>query len=110
MDMRYDDKGKFYTSRVTKRAAQVLVCAQEMLISGTMHLLLENRVKDELDSEGHFIAITNAQVRERDSGRVLANDQTLILNKEHITWVVPCEDTNEPAASDFEPDPASAAD
>jgi Family of unknown function (DUF6812) len=95
MDYRLDEKGKYYTKRVSKRSARVELFAQGLLISGTMHLLLDNRVKDELNSGERFIAITRAQVRDPRTGAVLAEGKTLILNKDQIVWLAPDEDTYE---------------
>lgn len=95
MDYRLDQKGKYYTTHVSKRATHVLACVQGVLISGTMHLTLDNRVKDELNSGERFIAITQAQVRELHSGQVLYENDIVILNKDQITWLLPTEETHE---------------
>ncbi len=95
MDYRLDEKGKYYTTRVTKRSAQILACAQGTLISGLMHLTLENRIKDELNSSDRFFAITNAQVREMSSGKLLYESQLLVLNKDQLNWVLPIDESNE---------------
>jgi uncharacterized protein DUF6812 len=103
MDYRLDEKGKYYTTRVSKRATQVQVLAQGLLISGIMHLMRDNRAKDELNNGERFIAITQAQVREVSSNAILSQSETLILNKDQIVWLIPHEDTHESNDPDNEP-------
>ncbi len=99
MDYRFDEKGKYYTRHVSKRETQVQVYAQGTVIIGWMHLLLDNRVKDELNSTEQFIALTHAEVRDLASNRILQQDQTIILNKSQITWIIPCGSEHEPPTS-----------
>ncbi len=105
MDYRLDEKGKYYTTRVTKRSVSVVAFAQGTVISGTMHLLLDNRVKDELNGGEHFVALTHAQVRDLASGQILCEDETVLLNKEHVVWIVPHDEPREPANANPEETP-----
>ena len=98
IDYRLDQKGKYYTTHINKRAAQVIALAQGTLIAGSMHLLLDNRVKDELNSGERFIAITSAEVRELTTDKLLYQTETLILNKDQIVWLFPIEERSEAAA------------
>ncbi len=100
MDYRLDQKGKYYTTHVSKRTAHVQILAQGKLISGVMYLLLDNRVKDELNNGERFMAMTDAEVREPGSNTLLSQGETLILNKDQIVWVIPCESRDEPESSD----------
>ena len=104
MDYRLDQKGKYYTTRVSKRTARVQIWAQGMLISGVMYLLLDNRVKDELNNGERFIAITDAEICELGSNTLLAQGETLILNKDQIVWVIPCETDDESDSSTHDAD------
>ena len=104
MDYRLDEKGKYYTTRVNKRAAQVQVVAHGLLISGTMYLMLDNRVKDELNNGERFIAITEAQVREASTNAILLQGETLILNKDQVVCLIPHEDAYESNDPANEPD------
>ena len=99
MDYRLDQKGKYYTTRVSKRTAKVRILAQGVLISGVMYLLLDNRVKDELNNGERFIAITDAELREPGSNTLLSQGETMILNKDQIVWVIPCETGDESDSS-----------
>ncbi len=95
MDYRFDEKGKYYTMHVNKRTTAVLVFAQGLLISGTMHLVLDNRVKDELNGGERYVALTHAQVRELGSGKIVVENETVILNKDQIVWIIPHEEIHE---------------
>ncbi len=95
MDYRLDEKGKFYTTHVTKRKASVIAFAHGTLITGMMHLLLDNRVKDEMNGGENFVAVTHAQVRDLASGQILCEDQTVLLNKNQVSWIIPCDETHE---------------
>ncbi len=95
MDYRFDEKGKYYTTHVSKRTASVLALAQGTLVSGTVHLMLDNRLKDEMNNGERFIAFTNAQVHELSSGKTLVEGETVILNKDQIVWLVPGREDHE---------------
>ena len=95
MDYRLDEKGKYYTTHVSKRAAPVVVSVAGALISGAMHLILDNRIKDELNGGERFVAITGAEVREGATGKLLYEAATVILNKDQIAWVVTTQESDE---------------
>ena len=89
MDYTLDYKGKHFTQRINKKPVRVLACAQGTLISGFLHLTPEHRVKDELNDQEEFVAITDAEVRELQSGQVLYKSDVILLNKRHLIWVIP---------------------
>lgn len=91
MEYRVDQKGKFFTEHVTKRSVPVVACIGELIVRGTIHLTTDNRLKDELNAEEPFIAITQAQVSERRGKRPLYKTEALIVNKAHINWIFPRE-------------------
>ncbi len=95
MDYRFDQKGKYYTTHVRKRAAPVQALVNGMMISGTIHLLLDNRIKDELNNGETFIAITHAQVRDMSKGTIVAEDKTVIVNKDQAVWIIHQDEPHE---------------
>jgi len=106
MNLRFDEKGKYYTTHVSKQKVYVRIMAQGLLISGVMYLLPDNRVKDELNNGERFVAITDARVRQPGSDVLLSSSETLILNKDQIVWVVPNDASDE---SDSPTDDASGS-
>ncbi|MGB8646914.1 MAG: hypothetical protein WCF84_16880 [Anaerolineae bacterium] len=100
MDQRFDEKGKYYTTRIHKRSAPVQALVNGMRISGMIHLLQDNRIKDELNNGEHFIAITQAEIRDLSTGVVVAKDETAIVNKDHVVWIIPREEAQEPGTKE----------
>ncbi len=87
----YDEKGKFFTQVVQKRPVAVTVQTLQHTIRGTLHVRPDQRVKDELNGDEVFIAITDATVFNQ-TGDPLYNHPLMIVNAEHIIWVVPEDD------------------
>lgn len=96
MDYRVDEKGKYYTNYVNKRPLGVQVFTQGTVVSGTMHVMLGNRLKDELNRDERFVAITDAQVNDPQSGALLCEGAVILLNKEQIAWLVPMDPEHDP--------------
>ena len=92
MDYRVDQKGKYYTARVSKETAPVMIATPTSIIHGSMHVLRESRLKDELNSAERFVAITNAAVFDLDNQTQLYSSEVLLLNKDLIVWVIPQEE------------------
>ena len=87
-----DQKGKYYTSRVTKDTSPVMIATATSIIRGSMHVTRESRPKDELNSAERFVAITSADVFDLNNQTRLYHSDVLLLNKEQIVWVMPQED------------------
>ena len=93
MDYRVDQKGKFYTARVSKETAPVVIATATNIIHGAMHVLRDSRLKDELNNSERFVAITNAEVFDLSDQTRLYNSEVLLLNKDRIVWVMPQEES-----------------
>lgn len=93
-DLRFDEKGKFFTTHVSKRSAWATVATTGNVFRGTLHLMPENRLKDELNSGERFIALTTAQVYALDGATLLYSVPVVVLNKEQIVWVIPQGDAD----------------
>jgi hypothetical protein len=89
MEYRVDEKGKVFTERITKRAVPVVACIGDLIVRGTVHLKPDNRLKDELNDNEQFIAITQAHVLEHRGKRALYKTEALIVNKSQIAWIFP---------------------
>jgi hypothetical protein len=95
---RVDQKGKLYTERVRKAGVRVLISTVQGVVEGNVYLAPGERVKDLLNSDDeHFLAVTEATV-EWHARAEAAQAGFIALNKRHIVWVVPLEE------SAYEPD------
>ena len=102
MDYRVDDKGKFFTARVTKLRLPVTACIGNWIVEGTVHLKSDNRLKDELNDGETFIAVTQARVWEIGSDKPVDELEVLIVHKSQIVWVFPRESGKPPTAPDLQ--------
>jgi hypothetical protein len=60
MSIEYDEKGKYYTDVVTKIAVPAVIQTSDHLIRGLVHVRQGERLKDELEGQGNFLAVTSA--------------------------------------------------
>jgi hypothetical protein len=88
MNIRYDEKGKFFTDIITKDTVPSIVQTLTTRIQGYLHVRINERVKDELNRGEQFLAITDAQIFDLD-GKKLYDAEFLLLNRDHIVWVIP---------------------
>ena len=93
MNLRVDAKGKYYTTHVSKLGVDVTARVRDSIVHGTVHLAPDNRLKDELNAEETFLAVTNAQVWEVNGAQALYKSQVLMINKDQIAWIFPREQT-----------------
>ncbi len=94
MSIEYDDKGKVFTDVVPKVSIPAVVQTTQHLIQGNVHVHRDERLKDELDRDELFLAITNAKVLGGD-GQVLFEARFLAVRRAQIVWVIPSHDTDE---------------
>lgn len=91
----YDEKGKIYTNVVTKLPVEALVQTTLQLIRGTLHIRQGERVKDELDRDELFLAITNASVYATDDRTVLHQAPFIAVRRNQIVWILPVDERGE---------------
>ena len=95
MDFEYsDEKGKRFTDVITKRAVYATIQTATHLMRGDIHVRRDQRIKDELDLDEKFLAVTDVDVFAAD-GHVLFHAAFLALNRAHIIWVLPEQNKNE---------------
>ena len=91
MTVRVDAKGKIFTDIVHKERVPSLIQTVTNLINGDIFLRPDQRIKDELNSNPEkFIAVTEAEIYGAN-GQVLYHSSFLTLNKEHVIWIRPDE-------------------
>ena len=84
----YDEKGKKYTDVVSKVAINATVQTTTHRMRGRLHIRRDQRVKDELEGNESFLALTEVSVLDAD-GNVLFEAPFLAVRRDHIVWVIP---------------------
>lgn len=90
MSIEYDEKGKFFTDVVPKMPVRAMVQTTAQLIRGNVHVREGERLKNELDRDELFLAVTDASVLGAD-GQVQFQAAFLAVRRSQIVWVFPDE-------------------
>jgi len=88
MTIEFDEKGKFFTDIVPKVAVHAILQTTDQLVRGKVHVRQGERLKDELDREDLFLAVTDATIHGPD-GQVLFQAPFLAVRRSQIIWVLP---------------------
>ena len=94
MTIDFDDKGKIYTDVVPKIAIPAVVQTTQQLIRGNVHVRRDERLKDELDRDKLFLAVTDASVIDAD-GQTLHQARFMAVRRTQIVWVMPAQGAEE---------------
>jgi hypothetical protein len=92
MSLEFNEKGKYFTDIISKVAVPAVIQTVMHRIEGSVHVRLNGRVKDELDSSELFLAVTNAKVFGLD-GAVLYKTDFMTVSRSQIVWIIPNDDT-----------------
>jgi hypothetical protein len=94
MTIEYDEKGKIFTEVISKIPIQATVQTTTHLMRGRLHVRRDQRIKDELDANENFIALTEVSVLGPD-GQTLFQAPFMAVRRSHIIWVIPEQDKTE---------------
>ena len=94
MTIEFDEKGKIYTNVVTKIPVPSVIQTTSHMIRGQVHVLHDQRLKDELDQDEPFLAVTDANILDVD-GQILFHTPFLAVRRSHIIWIMPVEPAEE---------------
>ena len=94
MTIEYDDKGKYFTDIVTKVAVPATIQTTTHLLRGRIHVRRDQRFKDELDINEHFLAITDVSILGSE-GQVVFQAPFLAVQRSQIVWVMPEQNNHE---------------
>ena len=94
MSIEYDEKGKIFTDIISKVAIHATIQTTTHLMRGQLHVRRDQRIKDELDQNEKFLALTDVSVLGAD-GQTLFEAPFLAVQRAHIIWVVPEQDQSE---------------
>lgn len=94
MSIEYDEKGKIFTDIVSKDAVHATVQTTTHLLQGYIHVRRDQRIKDELDRDKDFLALTDVSIL-GSNGQSLFQAPFLAVRRAHIVWVMPEGKTGE---------------
>ncbi|HMX18686.1 MAG TPA: hypothetical protein PKN81_03800 [Anaerolineales bacterium] len=94
MTIEYDEKGKFYTEVVTKVPTAVVIQTTTHLIRGLVHVRQGERLKDELEMDERFIAVTNFTIQDANE-KVLFSGAFLAVLRAQIIWITPADESSQ---------------
>lgn len=92
MSLEFNEKGKYFTDIISKVAVPAIIQTTLHRIEGCIHVRLDGRVKDELDQNQAFLAVTSAKVYDLN-GTLLYEAEFMTVARAQIVWVIPSEDT-----------------
>jgi hypothetical protein len=96
MDVRIDEKGKFFTPRVAKDAMQALIRTADQHIVGYLYLRPDKRLKDEMNEDAsRFLPITDARVFNATTDDFVYRSSFLLVAYQHIISITPVESISE---------------
>lgn len=88
MNIEFDEKGKFFTNVVTKISVPATIQTTSQLLRGEVHVRKGERLKDELDRDEPFLAMTNVSILGAN-GQVQFDVPFLAVQRSQIVWVSP---------------------
>jgi len=91
MSIEFDEKGKYYTDIITKVPVSAVIQTSTHLVRGFVHVRHGERLKNELERDEGFLAVTEASVIGADD-KVLFTAPFLAVKRSQIIWVMPADD------------------
>ena len=90
MTIEYDEKSKFYTDIVKKQPVSVVIQTITHLVRGLVHVREGERLKNELERNEMFLAVTNATVYNAED-KVLFTVPFMAIQRAQIIWIMPVD-------------------
>jgi hypothetical protein len=99
MTIEYDEKGKFYTDIVRKLPVSAVIQTVTHLVRGFVHVIQGERLKNELERDEKFLAVTDASIFGVDD-KVLFTTSFMAIQRSQIVWVMPADGETGEASSE----------
>ena len=93
MTIEYDEKGKFYTEVVTKLPVSAVIQTATHVVRGFVHIRQGERLKNELERDEVFLAVTKATIHGKDD-QILFSTPFLAIKRAQIVWIMPVDDAS----------------
>jgi len=94
MTIDFDEKGKIFTNIIPKDIVYGWIQTTHHYIEGEIHIRRDTRLKDELDIDEQFLAVTNAKVFNIEHVLVFKT-RFMAIRREQIIWVTTFDDVEE---------------
>ena len=91
----FNDKGKYFTDIISKAIVPTIIQTTSHRIEGNVHIRPDGRLKDELDRDELFLAVTDARIFNSD-GSILYESEFLGISRQQIIWIKPNGETINP--------------
>jgi len=92
LDMRIDEKGKFFTPRVAKDTLTAFIRTTNQIIIGHVYVRPDKRLKDDLNEDAsRFLPVTDARVYDAGSEKLLYHSSFLLIAYAHIIMLSPLD-------------------
>lgn len=91
MVTQFDEKGKIFTSVITKKSIKVLIQTQKNRITGTVFYRPDDRLIDELNKTETFLAVTDAKILDENNNS-LFEAKFLTVSIQQIIWILPYDE------------------
>jgi len=94
MVLEFDEKGKFFTEVIAKETVLSHIQTITHRIQGCVHVRKGGRLSDELNNANLFLAVTDAEIYNLE-GELLYTSNFLAINREHIVWLMPLDESQD---------------
>jgi hypothetical protein len=91
MVTQFDEKGKIFTEVISKQPVQVTIYTGQQVIQGFIYIRTGTRLKDEVNGQERFLAITDAVVSDTQKNEIYRTG-FMVVNIDHIVWIMPLQD------------------
>ena len=92
MDVRFDEKGKFFTPRVAKDTLPAFIRTADQVIVGHVYVRPDKRLKDDLSEDtSRFLPVTDARVYSAAEEKLLYHSSFLLVAYRHIIMISPVD-------------------
>jgi hypothetical protein len=92
IEMRFDEKGKFFTPRVAKDTLTAFIRTEGQIIIGHVYVRPDKRLKDDLSEDtSRFLAVTDARVYDASTEKLLYHSSLMLVAHSHIIMLSPFE-------------------
>jgi hypothetical protein len=91
MNIRYNEKGKFFTDVVSKEAIPIVIQTLVNRIDGHLHVRQGERVRDGVNKDDQFVAVTDVTIFSIQ-GKKIFETNFLLVNKDQIIWMSPIDE------------------
>lgn len=94
MTIEYDEKGKYYTDIIRKTPTPAIIQTATHLVRGLVHVREGERLKNELERDEVFLAVTRATVY--DAGdKALFSASFMAVQRAQIVWIMPLDESQQ---------------